>query len=235
VTFFQPLVDTIHTFTIFLQQTLTFSGSIDFTIVLLGFFLVCVIGEFGIAIPLLLETAWTFAGYNVGSGALSPLNLFIIWLAAQAGRQLGSLALYWLTRSGSVWLLKIYKKHFEKRMQRNKNLQDRLVEIIKNLSPFSVALGRLVGLRFPLAMALGTQKKLLTLVLGVLLSSIIWDGIYITFGTIFGRTLKLESWQIFICSLGFTFVYAGIFVLRRWHKGRKTKLDRKPPDSAGVS
>ena len=229
VTVFAPLIDAFHIFVTFLQQTLSFSGWVDFRIVLFCFFLICVIGEFGVAVPLLLETAWTFAGYNLGSGTLSPLNLFLIWLAAQAGRQAGSFILYWLTRSGSVWLLKLYKKHFEKRMQRNKNFEKGLVDIISHLSPLSVALGRLVGLRFPLAMALGAQKRLLTLSLGVLLSSVIWDGIYITFGAIFGRTIQLESWQIFVYSLAFSLVYAGIFVLRRWHKARKAKLQNPPP------
>jgi membrane-associated protein len=65
-------------------------------------FLLCAIGEIGFALPYILETLWLLAGYQLAQGNLSTLDLAYLWLVAQAGRQTGSLALYYSSVLGMV-------------------------------------------------------------------------------------------------------------------------------------
>ena len=79
---------------------------------------------------------------------------------------------------------------------------------LNNPSPFSVAAGRLVGLRIPMAMTMGAKQKLSHLVLGVLLSSIVRDGLYLILGRTVGAAVVPHPLSMLLYSLvGLTVLY----------------------------
>ncbi len=202
----------------FLQPFLSFAGTFSPKLVAILFPLL-IIGEFGITIPYLLETIWLLAGYNLSTGALSPLYLVLLWLAALAGREAGVTILYYLSRFGSLPLTKLYHKYFDtasaERVTDKKSFSFRIFGGMHYLTPFSVAMGRLLWLRIPLTLALGVRRQLWILLPGVLLSSMAWDGAYIVLGML-GGSVRLKPFEMMLYSLaGLTVLYLVSFVFRR--------------------
>jgi membrane protein DedA with SNARE-associated domain len=184
-------------------------------------FLLCAIGEIGMGIPYVLESVWLLAGYQLGRyllgmEGLSPVQLVGLWLAALAGRQTGSLALYSIARLSSSPLARLYQKCTSSRFWPKTKINTKAFSRINFTSPFSIAYGRLIGLRFPLIFMLAYKKKLAAAMLGVLLSSVIWDAIYITLGATVGRTTALKPVQMLLVSIaGLTLLYLIVFIVRR--------------------
>lgn len=201
-----------------IQEVLILAGTFNLKLVIF-LFLVCSIGEFGLfSIPYLLETVWLLSGYNLITGALSPLHLVLLWCVAQAGRQTGAVVLYYLGRFGIVPLEKLYRRYFEaslsERLANNNSLPLRLFRRMNHLSSFSVALGRLLGLRIPLTLTLGAKRQFTPLLFGVMLSSLAWDGIYISLGIAGGQAV-LEPAEMLLYSLvGLTLLYVITFGVR---------------------
>ncbi len=215
-----------------LQQVLNFTGTFNFNLIIF-LFLICSIGEFSFSVPYLLETVWMMSGYNLGTGAFSPLHIVLLWLVAQAARQTGATALYHLSRFGSIPIMKLYQKYFEssvsKKISDNNSLPFKFIRKINYLSPFSVALGRLFWLRIPLTMTLGVQRKPKVLSGGVLISSLIWDGVYITIGVVIGITATPKPMQMILYSLiGLTVLYVITFAAKQLPK----LLRRQAPKDA---
>jgi hypothetical protein len=182
-------------------------------------FAICALGEFVVAIPYVLESIWLLAGFQLGAGVLSPLQLMGLWLAAQSGRQAGTLALYFTIRLGSSPLARFYRRITAWRFWPKIKSDNKLLSRINLTSPFSLAYGRLVGLRFPLMIMLALKKKLMAAMTGVLLSSVVWDAIYITLGATVGRTGALKPVQMLLASLaGLTLLYLVVFIVRRMFK-----------------
>jgi membrane-associated protein len=179
-------------------------------------FLICAIGELGPSIPYVLESIWLLAGYQLGAGVLSPVHLLGLWLAAQAGRQTGSLALYSIARLGSSPLARLYQKVASSRFWPKVSVNNKVFRRINLTSPFSVGYGRLVGLRFPLTIMLAFKKKLAAALLGVLVSSVVWDAVYIILGATVGRSAVLKPFQMLLASICLlTLVYLLVFIIRR--------------------
>jgi membrane protein DedA with SNARE-associated domain len=195
--FFQNLGSSIQTFS---TQVLDITGSLNFKIALILFFL-CLIGEIIIALPYFLEIIWLAAGYQLVQGNLSPLNLLYIWLVAQAGRQIGSLVLYYSSYLGMIPLKKLYRKWVEPRIPKKVVIPGPILKSLANPSAFSVAIGRLVGLRVPIALTMSAKQKLSTLALGVALSSIVWDGIYLVLGSTVGATFRPKPQYMLLYSV----------------------------------
>ncbi len=183
-------------------------------------FVICAIGEFGPGIPYVLESIWLLVGYQLGTGALSPVNAFGLWLAAQGGRQVGSLLLYYAAGLGRTPLDKLYQKYRNSRFWPKVNLNHKGVSRLNFTSPFSVAYWRLFGLRIPLTIALAARRKMGALLTGVLLCSVVWDGVYIILGITVGRTAVLKPVQMFLASLaGLTVLYLVVMLVRRlWRR-----------------
>ena len=80
------------------QQAFTLAGTFNPTLVVF-LFIICFIGEFGICIPYLLETIWLMSGYNFGTGVIPLVDLLLLWLVAQVGRQAGGNAVGCTKRS----------------------------------------------------------------------------------------------------------------------------------------
>lgn len=199
-----------------LRQVLELTATLDpRTAALL--FIICAIGEFGLSIPYLLESVWLLVGYHFGGGILSPFNMVGLWLAAQCGRQAGSVALYHVARFGTIPLARFYHKWHGSRLLSKVAANTKVLNGINLLSPFSVALGRLCWLRIPLTLTLALKKSLKTLSLGVLLSSLVWDAIYISLGSIVGATATLKPVHMVLASLaGLTLIYLTTFIVRRF-------------------
>ena len=192
-------------------------------------FVICAIGEFGMSIPYVLESVWLLVGYHLGAGVLSPLHLVGLWLAAQCGRQAGSMALYHVARFGSIPLVRFYHNKRISRFIPRVVVNSGVLNRINLASPFSMAFGRLFGLRIPLTLTLAVKKSLRTLSMGVLLSSMVWDAIYISLGITVGTTAAIKPVQMLFASVtGITLIYLITFVVRRL-------ITRSQPASSSVS
>lgn len=197
-----------------LQQIVSFTATLDPRMAVL-LFVICAIGEFGLSIPYVLESIWLLVGYQLGHGVLSPLHLAGLWLAAQCGRQVGSMALYRVARFGTPSLTKFYNKLRLSRLFYRISNKSSAINHINLSSPFSVAYGRLFGMRIPMVLVLAVKRRLGMLSLGVLLSSIVWDAIYISLGIIFGSTVAIKPTYMFLAALaGITVIYLVTFIAR---------------------
>ena len=214
----------------FLKQVLNFVATFSPQLVLL-LFLICALGELWIiSVPYLLETVWLLAGYNVSIGILSPFHAVLLWLVAQAGRQTGVLVLSSLSRLGSIPLTRLYQKYVAQRFKNSAGEENRLSKILNKidsyLSPFSVALGRLLGLGTLLTVTLGIKRKFKALFLGVLLSSVVFDGIFILLGVIVGANMVVKPIDMFLFSIiGLTILYLIIFAIRRVSRFVKSRVN----------
>ncbi|MEK7354763.1 MAG: hypothetical protein AABZ77_09685 [Chloroflexota bacterium] len=200
----------------FFSQGLTLIGAFDAR-VMVFLFLLCLIGEAsGLFVPYLFEATWLLIGFQVSQRALSPVYLTSLLLTCIVGREVGALALYYASGSGST-LLTRYRDRFIPSADIINTIPLKLFRKIDiTSSPFSVALGRLLWLRIPLTLILGAKRKLKVLLLGVALSSLVYEGIYLTLGAIVGKTAKVEPIRLilyFIASL--TVIYVITFAIRR--------------------
>lgn len=211
----------------FFSQGLALVGTFDARIMAF-LFLLCFVGEaFGFFVPYLFEGIWLLIGYQLSLGVLPPTGLLLLLLSSLAGRAAGTLVLYQLCRSGSS-LLSRYKNRCETGVNLNESLPLKLFRKTDFLSsPFSVALGRLFWLRIPLTLILAAQRKLKVLLLGVALSSLIYEGIYLTLGAIVGTTAKLEPVRLILYSLAaLTVIYLGVFTIRHLFKRLRLETAR---------
>lgn len=202
-----------------LSQVMQLTSSYNLQIALILFFL-CAIGEIGFGLPYLLEMMWLLAGYNLGLGQLKPSELLYLWLTAQAGRQAGSLVLFYSSMLGMIPVRKFYKRHIENRLPKRQLISDKWIERLTNPSAFSVAIGRLVGLRVPMAVASSAKNRIANLVLGVLLSSIVWDGIYLILGATVGTKAPKPQYMALYSVSGLTALYLGTLGIRYLFKLR---------------
>jgi membrane-associated protein len=206
----------------FLQHIVSFTTTLDPRMAAL-LFVICVIGEFHISVPYVLETIWMLVGFHLGSGVLSPLHFMGLWAAALAGREVGAVGLYRVGWSGSNWLVRLYEKLRIDRLIDKITARSTTARNINIYSPFSVAYGRLFGLRIPITLALGVKKRPRPLIWGVLLSSIVWDAVYISLGTVFGSALSINPVYMFLaCLAGLTVIYILTIVIRRLRSRFKT-------------
>lgn len=214
-----------------LQQIYSFSGTLGPKLAL-ALFLICLVGEFGATVPYLLETVWLIAGYQVGIGALSGFEVALLLLTVQLGRQSGATALYYVARLGSTPLSRLYQKYGQNNLDGKvaayQNGPWRLLKKFDLLSPFSVAMGRLLWLRLPLTLALGLKKKIGALTIGVLLSGLAWDGVYILVGAIAGTTVALKPAHMIAYSLaGLTAMYLLVFAAKLVFSRRAAQLQKR--------
>ena len=92
------------------------------------------------------------------------------------------------------------------------------------LSPFTIALGRLIGLGTPLTILMGVKKKYKILFVGVLLSSLIFDGIFLIVGIVVGKNTHVKQTDMILYSLiGLTVFYLIVFSIRQISKYIKAR------------
>lgn len=192
-------------------------------------FILCAIGEFHVSVPYVLEAVWLLTGFKLGAGTLSPLDFMGLWMASLAGREVGAIGLYRLGGSGANWLTRFYRKLRLDRLVASMSKRSRVTKNLNIYSPFSVAYGRLFGLRVPITLVLGVKRRLSPLLWGVLLSSVVWDAVYIALGAIFGSTLSVAPGYLFLGSLGgLTLIYLITIIIRCVRNWFKTTGDAVP-------
>jgi hypothetical protein len=211
-----------------LSQALGITSTFNPKIAIL-LFLLCVVGEIGFALPYILETIWLLAGYQLARGALSPVDILLIWLIAQAGRQTGSLVLYFSGVYGLPPLRRFFKRFIEPRMPKRQIIPSNLARSLADPSPFSIASARLVGLRIPIALLMSARQRLFPLVLGVLISSIVWDGAYLIVGSLVGATVATQPVNMLLYSLGgLTVLYLIVLSIRYLIRSRVHRKENQP-------
>lgn len=153
-------------------------------------FIICMIGEaFVVSIPLVFETTWVAAGYQLHAGVLKVPDLLLMMLSAQLGRQVGALIMYSLSRRGTSFFSRFITRRIPRDLAgEHSSLGARFLRHIDSISPFGVAMGRLFYLRVPLTLLLGARHRLKTLVLGIAISSTIYESVYLSLGAIVGTT-----------------------------------------------
>ena len=206
-------------------------GTFNLQLVLL-LFLLCLCGEILLAsVPYLLETVWLMAGYSVTAGTLSLFHLALLWLIALAGRETGVLLLFSASRLGSLPLTRLYQKYVGSRVKKfsgNDNWFSKTLHKLESyISPFTIALGRLLGLGTPLTVLLGVRKQYRVLFLGVILSSIIFDGIFLTVGIVVGANTMVKPSEMVLFSIaGLTVFYLIVFSIRQISNHTKARTTR---------
>jgi len=190
-------------------------------------FVICFIGEaFVISIPSLFETTWLAAGYQLTAGALRIPDLIGLMLVSQLGRQAGALILYTISRHGTPFFAKFIARRLPKEIPEERtSFGQKILQSIDRISPFSVAIGRLLFLRIPLTLLLGARRRLKTLVVAIAISSTIYEGVYIGLGA-FVRVIHVppSGYLILYFAGGMAVIYGtytGIRFLVR--KSKKSK------------
>jgi membrane-associated protein len=205
------------------SEILSFTGNANVLLVI-SIFIVLAISEFGVSIPYLMETVWILIGYHALNGSLSFYYVLILWVAAMGGRTMGAIILYHIARFGGNGIMKIYRRIFgsalplkeglNNRLSQSNSLPVRVLRKINELSPYSVAFGRLIWLRVPITLTLGIRRQIKILVPGVVISSAIWDTTYILVGVV-GGDVQLQPFQIVLFSLcALTVIYSISFLIR---------------------
>jgi membrane-associated protein len=184
----------------FLSQVLEITSTFNPKIAVI-LYLLCAIGEVGFTLPYILETVWLLAGYHLAKHDLFPQDVLYLWLVAQAGRQTGSIALYYSSMLGMIPIKKFWNKHIQPRLPKKQFIPPGIMKSLTNPTPFSIAVARLIGLRIPMAVTMSIKQKLSHLALGVLLSSIVWDGIYLIVGSTVGDKIP-KPINMLLYSLG---------------------------------
>ncbi|MBI2958086.1 MAG: hypothetical protein HYY32_04505 [Chloroflexi bacterium] len=198
-----------------LTRSLALLAELDPTTLAL-FVAVCAFGEFAVGVPYVLEGVWLLMGYYLANHVLSVPNFIVLALAAQGGRQVGSICLYGAARAGTDPMARLCRKVGLARLIPQRVQKSRFFGRMCRPSPFSIAASRLVGLRIPVAFMLAARRDLKSLELGVLMSGIVWDALYVSVGLTVGATASLKPSEMLVVALaGLTALYVATFVVRR--------------------
>jgi len=152
-----------------------------------GMFIIVSLGEINVQIPLLMESIWLLVGFQSLVNSTALLNTALMFLAAQAGRQISMLALYYFLPVISKPLSKLLTKlgrfnRFDRRHFNPDHFDARY------LSSLPATLGMLTWLSMPLKLLLIWQRRLKPLLVGTLFSGMVFDGIYLLAGAVFRTT-----------------------------------------------
>jgi hypothetical protein len=180
--------------------------------IMAGITAITFLGEIYVQVPLLMESFWMIVGYQVGTQTtfVSVTNTIILFLCAQLGRQLMMLAVFLLFP-----VINRPFSRFYERLIKPKRYTQWLVKRFRNIQYFneesfltlgSSSFGMLTPLNGPIKLLLIIKRNLKTLLLATLISSTIFDCIYIVAGAVFHTTqLNITFLPLFIL-IGFLVV-----------------------------
>lgn len=191
-------------------------------------FLICFIGEAFVisVVPLVLEAVWIAVGLNLTQGKISVFHLILMLLGAQLGRQMGAIILYAISRRGTSFFTKFIARRLPKTLPAN-GTPGKLLARIDSISPFGVALGRMLWIRVPLTLLLGARRKLKNLVLGIAISSLIYDGAYVALGAVGNKVIPESDYMLLYLLGGLVAFYLVVFGARFLYKTLKRRLKAK--------
>jgi membrane protein DedA with SNARE-associated domain len=155
---------------------------------LLALFGLAVVTDIGIPAPFILDTVLILTAYQ--SGPIS-LPVLLTLLALFIGRQLGSAILYLLSRLLGKAFIRWLQRHFPLLSEGLDSLRQRL----SRWAVLAVVTGRLTpGLLQVTSVAAGTIRlPYYQFVLGIALSSIIYDGLLVVLGFIAANSPKAQD------------------------------------------
>ncbi len=210
-----------------LYQAPTLVDSFTFQIALVVFFLSLIGEAFFISIPLVFEAIFIAAGFNVRIGILTFWEMLLLALTSQLGRQAGALIMYFLSNKSTTFIGKLIKRRFPI-MKPISDTPFRFLRHLDRLSPLGVAAGRLLWLRVPITLVLGARRQLKTLILGIAISSTIYEAIYIGLGAIGGQVFgdKMGPQMIIWFGVSMAIVYAAALIIRFVINKKKNKMAR---------
>jgi len=190
-------------------STLAASISVDNPGGLAAIFFITVSCDIGFPFPFVLDTILFFTTYTIGALSLPVLLIIsMIW----GGRLLGTGIIYWVSRLLGPRLVDWVGRR-SKFLQRNfEQFQNR---IGRWTIPVIVAARLTPGLMQVSSVAAGTVRvRYYKLVLAIILSSIVYDGILIILGTLARLGLKdvgpeYSAWIV----IGFVAIMAAIFIV----------------------
>lgn len=216
-----------------LYQAPTLVDSFTFQIGLVVFFLSLIGEAFVISIPLVFEYIFISAGYNTRVGLLPVWDMLLLALTSQLGRQIGALIMYFFSHKSTSFITKIITRRFPIK-QPIENSPFKFLRHLDRLSPLGVAAGRLLWLRVPITLILGARRKLKTLILGIAISSTVYEAIYIGLGAIGGQVFgkKFGPQLIIWFGVSMAIVYAAALIIRFIiNKKKKCLVNDDKPDS----
>lgn len=181
-------------------NTLDITAGFNFKVIS-SIFLLTILGEVNIQIPLLMEALWLLVGYQVdiNTNPLSVLNLLLVFMAAQSGRQIGISAIFFAFGAINNPLSKFYLKRVHGNKYYQKYVSGGSSFDTKFLSLSSATVGMLTPLNFPIKLLLVIKRKLRILLFGTLLSGMAFDLTYLVMGGVFhATTLNLAYMPIFL-------------------------------------
>jgi membrane protein DedA with SNARE-associated domain len=215
----------IDSFLAFLSQLeATFSTGNPSGLVIL--FFLAAVTDIGVPVPFVLDTILILASYHSTAGGAGPLSFPVLLIVAMlfAGRQLGSGILYLLSRFLGKKFLNWLKRHVP-------SIGDKLDAFKTRLSHWAVlavTTGRLTpGLLQITSVASGTIcLRYSHFVLGIAISSIVYDGILILLGFIAAHSprssdINFTIWVLIAMMIIVCVLWPLIFmIVRRGKKGR---------------
>ncbi len=167
--------------------------------VYLAVFLLAIIGEVEIMVPLLLETIWLALGYQGGTNVTAVVNLAVAFLLAQMGRQIGISTIYFLYGAISSPLSRFFKWLLQRSKLYQKYVASDYLYNVRFLSLPSATIAMLTPLNYPVKLMLVVKRKPRILLIGTLLSGMAFDLTYIIIGAIFHvTTLNLAYMPAFL-------------------------------------
>jgi membrane-associated protein len=211
-----------------LYQAPTLVDAFTLKIALVVFF-ISLIGEaFVISIPILFEYIFISAGINVRLGVLPVWDMLLLALTSQLGRQAGALIMYFLSNKSTTFIGRLIKRRFPI-MKPISDSPLRFLRHLDRLSPLGVAAGRLLWLRVPITLVLGARRQLKTLILGIAISSTVYEAIYIGLGAIGGQVFgnKMGPQMIIWFGVSMAIVYAAALIIRFVINKKKNKMIKK--------
>jgi len=209
------------------EEIISFTGTFSIWLIV-AVILIFFVNEFGIFIPYLMETIWLLIGYQMFTGSISVPQVIFLWIIALLGRAIGAMLFYRLIRLSSPWITKLYRKYFKidisQKIKGGNSPVLRILRRINLFSPYTAAFGRLVGLKIPFTLTLSLKKRLSVIFLALLISSTIFDALYIMLGFI-GGNIKLSPIAVVLYSIAaLTFIYALSFSIRLIYRKRGVKI-----------
>ncbi len=211
-----------------LYQAPTLVDAFTLKIALVVFFLSFIGEAFVISIPLVFEAIFISAGINTRLGVLPVYEMLLLALTSQLGRQAGALVMYFLTNKSTTFIGKMIKRRFPI-MKPISDTPFKFLRHLDRLSPLGVAAGRLLWLRVPITLVLGARRQLKTLILGIAISSTIYEAIYIGLGAIGGQVFgnKMGPQMIIWFGISMVIVYAAALIIRFVINRKKNKMIKK--------
>ena len=165
---------------------------------LVALFLVAALTEVGVPFPFIIDGALFIASYESG---LFSFQVLLVILALVLGREVGATVIFWLSRFVGDAFINWLGKRFPKL-----KLNERMAWLNTKLSrraPLAVAIARLTpGLLTVSSVAAGySGMKYYQLVLGIVLASVVADGVLVIIGVISKYGLSIlgftpSSWEV---------------------------------------